>query len=104
MKMNVLGRTGYVVSAVGSGCYQFTGEFGVNPDTSREIMDYAMKSEVNFFDTAQMYGFGESEEIVGRGLRAHPSKKAIIVAAITPPMKRPVSSPPPKRQRKSPGA
>jgi aryl-alcohol dehydrogenase-like predicted oxidoreductase len=78
MKTNRLGRTGYEVGALGLGCYQFTGEFGVSPDASREIMDFAMRSEINFFDTAQMYGFGESEEIVGRGLLAYPDKKAIV--------------------------
>ena len=82
MKMNVLGRTGYEVSAVGLGCYQFTGEFGVNPDVSWEIMDYAMRSEINFIDTAQMYGYGESEEIVGRGLYKYPEKKAIIATKV----------------------
>jgi len=78
MKMNQLGRTGYIVGALGLGCYQFTGEFGVRPDASREIMDVAMRSDMNFFDTAPMYGFGESEEIVGRGLAGHPGKKTII--------------------------
>jgi len=78
MKTNVLGRTGYEIGALGLGCYQFTGEFGVTPDKSWEIMDYAMRSEINFIDTAQMYGWGEGEEIVGRGLYAYPSKKTVV--------------------------
>jgi len=82
MKTNRLGRTGYEVGVLGLGCYQFTGEFGVQPDASRKIMDFAMRSEINFFDTAQMYGYGESEEIVGRGLTDYPAKKAIVSTKI----------------------
>ena len=78
MKINTLGRTNYKVSVLGLGCYQLTGEFGVTPEISSSLMDVAMKSEINLFDTAQMYGFGESEEIVGRGIKSNPDKKAII--------------------------
>jgi len=78
MKINILGRTGYKVTALGLGCYQFTGEFGVAPDVSESLMNLAMESEINLFDTAQMYGFGESEEILGRGLLSHPGKKAFV--------------------------
>ena len=78
MLKRTLGRTGLEVTTLGLGCFQFTGEFGVDPRTSEELMDYAMSSDVNIFDTAEMYGFGESEEIVGRALDRHPNKRAVI--------------------------
>ena len=73
-----LGRTGYEVTALGLGCFQFTGEYSIDPNTTEELMDYAMKSEINLFDTAQMYGFGESEEITYRGAFKHPEKTCYI--------------------------
>lgn len=73
-----LGRTGFEVTALGLGGYQFTGQFGVDPAVSEELIDYAMNSEINYFDTAMSYGFGESEEIVARGLAKHPDKQAVV--------------------------
>jgi len=45
-------------------------------------MDYAMESDINVFDTAQMYGFGESEEIVARGCWKNPDKRAYVSTKI----------------------
>ncbi|HIZ80765.1 MAG TPA: aldo/keto reductase [Candidatus Mediterraneibacter pullistercoris] len=77
-----LGRTGYEVTAFGLGCFQFTGEYDIDPDVSEKLMDYAMESPINVFDTAQMYDFGESEEIVARGAYKHPDKKVYISTKI----------------------
>jgi aryl-alcohol dehydrogenase-like predicted oxidoreductase len=73
-----LGRTELPVTAMGLGCYQLTGEFGVNYGEADRILDYALSSGVNYVDTAQMYGFGESEELVGRALRRHAGSKIHI--------------------------
>ena len=78
MIKRVLGRTGFEVTALGVGCYQCTGQFGVSPEQADRLMDFAMKSEINYFDTAMFYGFGESEELVARGLLNNPDKKAIV--------------------------
>lgn len=77
-----LGRTGLEVSALGMGCYQFTSDFGIATETADAILDYAMDSEINLFDSAQSYGFGESEEIVGRARRRHPGKKAVFTSKV----------------------
>lgn len=63
-----LGRTGLSVSEVGCGGFQFTGEFGVPKNEALAIIEAALDAGVNYFDTAPMYGFGESEELLGRGL------------------------------------
>lgn len=78
MIKRTLGRTGFEVTALGLGCFQFTGEYSINPEDSEKLMDYAMESEINLFDTAEMYGFGESEEVVARGAWKHPQKRAYI--------------------------
>lgn len=82
MIKRILGRTGYEVSALGLGCFQITGEYNIDPAVSKELLDYAMESEVNLFDTAEMYGYGESEEIVGRSAFAHPNKRAYIATKV----------------------
>ena len=76
-----LGRTGLYVTAMGLGAYQLTGEFGVHYDEARKILDYALNSGVNYIDTAQMYGFGEGEELVGQALRRHSGKNIPPVQA-----------------------
>jgi aryl-alcohol dehydrogenase-like predicted oxidoreductase len=76
MKTVALGRSGLKVSRVCLGCMTF-GEkadgfmAGVAADEaeSRKIMDAALSSGVTFWDTADIYGNGLSEEIVGRALK-----------------------------------
>jgi len=60
-----LGRTGIEVSQLGLGGYQFTGEFGVARDVARQAIRTALDGGITFFDTAPMYGAGESEELIG---------------------------------------
>jgi len=71
LKRRRLGRTAWQVTELGLGCYQYTGEFGVRQEEAERILDLAFESGVNFFDTAEMYGFGESEELLGRALVRH---------------------------------
>lgn len=73
-----LGRTNLQVTALGMGCFQNTGEFGVPRDEGERVLDFAFNAGINYFDTAQMYGFGESEELLGRALRRHGRDKAYI--------------------------
>lgn len=74
MIKRILGRTGYEVSALGLGGFQFTSMFDVGLSTANSIIDYAIDNGVNFIDTAPVYGRGESEAIVGRALQRHPGK------------------------------
>lgn len=66
-----LGRTNISVTEFALGGYMFTGEFGVSRSEALAIMDCALNAGVNYVDTAQMYGFGEGEELVGRALASH---------------------------------
>lgn len=77
-----LGRTGFTVSTIGLGGGQYTGEFDVDPRNADELLDYAMESEINLFDTAQMYNYGEGEELLGRAAYRHPNKEAYLSTKI----------------------
>ncbi len=74
-----LGRTGAKVSRLALG----TMNFGWHTDeqASRMIMDAAVDAGVNFFDTADIYGVGASEQILGRWFAADPSRRDKIVLA-----------------------
>ncbi|GAB4464392.1 MAG: aldo/keto reductase [Armatimonadaceae bacterium] len=58
------------VGEVGLGCWQFGGDWGaVTDDEALSTLHAAYENDVNFFDTADVYGAGRSEEIIGRFLR-----------------------------------
>lgn len=78
MIKRVLGRTGYEISALGLGGLQFTGMYGVSPEEADKIIDYSIANGVNFIDTAQLYGCGESEAILGRTLLRHAKHPPIV--------------------------
>ena len=65
-----LGRSGIRVSVVGFGCWQFSapGWKGVTEDGCIKAVHAALDSGINLFDTAEGYGGGRSEEILGRAL------------------------------------
>jgi aryl-alcohol dehydrogenase-like predicted oxidoreductase len=66
MKMRTLGKTGYEVSEIGLGCWQLGGDFGpVGEETAAEILRTARSLDVNFWDTADVYGGGLSETRIG---------------------------------------
>ncbi|MCH7958861.1 MAG: aldo/keto reductase [Candidatus Hydrogenedentes bacterium] len=67
MKYVYLGRTGIQVSRVCLGTMTFGNE--ADEATSNAIMDRAFEQGVNFFDTADIYNRGRTEEIVGQWLR-----------------------------------
>lgn len=70
MKQRLLGKSGFSVSEVGLGCWQFGGDFGPMEDsTAFEIMQAAVDNGINFFDTADVYGAGRSEALIGEFLK-----------------------------------
>ena len=74
MKTRQLGKDGYRVGEVGLGCWQFGGDFGdMQEETAFSIMATAVDKGVNFFDTANVYGAGRSEDLIGRFLKECPS-------------------------------
>lgn len=70
MEYTTLGATGTEVSRIGLGCMSFGSEepWMLDEEESREIIDRAVELGINFFDTANAYSAGESEEILGRAL------------------------------------
>jgi aryl-alcohol dehydrogenase-like predicted oxidoreductase len=69
LQYRTLGRTGIEVSTLCLGAMMF-GAWGNTDETEcREIVDVALDAGVNFIDTADVYAFGESEEILGRALK-----------------------------------
>ena len=76
MQYRKLGASGLRVSAIGLGCNPFGNE--VDPATAQAIVDKAIDLGVNYFDTADSYYEGRSEEYLGRALKGR--RQAVIVA------------------------
>lgn len=69
MEYRVFGRTGWKVSPLMLGTMQFGGEWGAQDDRdSRETVHAALDAGINFIDTADFYGMGRCEEILGQAL------------------------------------
>src|SRR5215212_10166142 len=60
------------VSLVGLGCNNFG--MTIDADTTKRVVDAAIEAGINYFDTAEMYGNGQSEEFLGRALGARRSQ------------------------------
>jgi aryl-alcohol dehydrogenase-like predicted oxidoreductase len=73
MEERVLGRTERPVSVVGLGTWQLGGDWGTVSDRDAfAVLGAAVESGVTFFDTADVYGDGRSEQLIGRFLTDHP--------------------------------
>ena len=80
MEERVLGRTERPVSVIGLGTWQLGGSWGeVSEADAYEVLDAAVESGVTFFDTADVYGHGRSEQLIGRYLADH-SDAVVMVA------------------------
>lgn len=81
-----LGRTGLDVSRICLGCMSYgVPERGPHPwsldnDAARPFIKQALDLGINFFDTANVYSDGTSEEIVGRALKEFASRDEIVLA------------------------
>ena len=86
MEYTKLGNTGLDVSRLCLGCMSF-GEvqlgghqWVLNEEGSRPIIKKALELGINFFDTANVYASGTSEEIVGRALKDYANRDEIVLA------------------------
>jgi len=62
-----LGRTGRTVSVIGLGTWQLGADWGdVSEDDARAVLETSRRAGVTFFDTADVYGDGRSETMIGR--------------------------------------
>lgn len=79
------GRTGWDISEVAFGAWQLGGQWGaVDDDASVRALLDAYESGINFVDTAQMYGLGHSEEVVGRSLREWGGERIYVATKVQP--------------------
>ena len=77
MNTRKLGKTGYEVSEIGLGTWQLGESFGpVSDESANEILKTARSLDVNFWDTADVYGGGQSERRIG----AYKDKAGVFVA------------------------
>jgi aryl-alcohol dehydrogenase-like predicted oxidoreductase len=78
-----LGRSGLKVTPICFGTWEFSGEWGpVDEDAATATIRAARDAGINFFDTAQAYGFGTSERILGAALASElrSSRDEIVLA------------------------
>ena len=72
MEERRLGRYGPTVSVVGLGTWQLGADWGdVSESAAREVLETSAEEGVTFFDTADVYGDGRSERVLGRFLADH---------------------------------
>lgn len=81
-----LGNSGLEVSKICLGCMSFgdrnvwVHSWVLNEDESRAIIKRALELGVNFFDTANVYSLGRSEEIVGKALKDFANRDEVVIA------------------------
>jgi 1-deoxyxylulose-5-phosphate synthase len=86
MEYAKLGNTGMDVSRICLGCMGFGDAEGwvhkwvLNEENSRPIIKKAIELGINFFDTANVYSMGKSEEILGRALRDFANRDEVVIA------------------------
>jgi len=86
MRYQKLGRTGLEVSVVTLGCMSWGDatrgghQWVLDDDAGRRIIKDALDAGINFFDTANVYSAGSSEEITGRALNDFTSREEIVLA------------------------
>ncbi|HEY9089586.1 MAG TPA: aldo/keto reductase [Anaerolineaceae bacterium] len=86
MQYRKLGNSGLEVSAICLGCMGFGDaarwihQWVLNEENSRPIIQKALEMGINFFDTANVYSIGASEEILGRALKDFARRDEVVIA------------------------
>ncbi len=86
MEYTKLGNTGMDVSRICLGCMGFGDaerwihKWVLNEENSRPIIKKALDLGINFFDTANVYSLGASEEILGRALKDFAIRDEVVIA------------------------
>jgi len=89
MKKVRLGRTEIEITPIGLGCWQFSRGNGyiarwwddLPAETIREIVAVSLQAGINWFDTAEVYGWGRSEQSLAEALRANGVNPGDVVVA-----------------------
>lgn len=86
MQYAKLGRTGLDISPICIGCMGFGDpsrgypSWSLDEDASRRLVRHALEAGINFFDTANLYSNGSSEEILGRALKDYAHRENVVIA------------------------
>jgi myo-inositol catabolism protein IolS len=86
MQYRELGKSGIQVSIIAMGCWAFAGDMTWGPQEDQEsiaAVHAALDAGVNLFDTAEGYGDGSSEEVLGRALVGR-RDRAVIATKVSP--------------------
>lgn len=78
MQYRPLGRSGLTVSSIGLGCVTFGRE--IDRDVSFTVLDHAREQGITLFDTAEAYGGGNSETVLGQWLADRRSRDDVVLA------------------------
>ena len=85
MRYRRFGRTGWQVSEIGFGGWQIGGTWGrVDDAASIRTLLHAFEQGINFVDTAQLYGAGHSETVIGQALRQWRGAKIYVATKAQP--------------------
>jgi aryl-alcohol dehydrogenase-like predicted oxidoreductase len=85
MQYRKFGRTNWNVSEISFGAWQLGGDWGkVDDQASIATLHYAWEQGVNFVDTAELYGNGHSEEVVGTALKQWRGHKIYVATKVRP--------------------
>ena len=86
MEYRILGKTGLKVSSIGMGCWQIGGSpswTGISDEESIATIHRAEEIGVNLLDSAEGYGEGHSEEVIGKALRGR-RDRFVIATKVRP--------------------
>jgi aryl-alcohol dehydrogenase-like predicted oxidoreductase len=79
MEERVFGRSGRRASVIGLGTWQLGGDWGeLREEDAPALLDAALAAGVTFFDTADVYGDGRSERLIGAYLRGRPETRVTV--------------------------
>jgi aryl-alcohol dehydrogenase-like predicted oxidoreductase len=85
MKYRSYGTTGWKVSEISFGGWQLGGQWGeVDDGASVRTLLHAYARGINFVDTAELYGDGHSEEVIGESLRQWDGNKIYVATKVQP--------------------
>ena len=85
MKYRCLGRTGWQVGEIAFGAWQIGGDWGqVDDRQSIDTLLYAFDQGINFVDTAELYGRGHSETVIGRALKQWDGSRIYVATKVQP--------------------
>jgi aryl-alcohol dehydrogenase-like predicted oxidoreductase len=85
MQYRTFGRTDWQVSEIAFGGWQLGGDWGpVDDAESIKTLHHAYDRGINFVDTAELYGSGHSEEVIGESLRQWRGDKIYVATKVQP--------------------